>query len=50
MAEHRTTEDDLTPAQRAERDRQIEQARHMNDTELAEFTARVAAWDARNQH
>lgn len=44
-SKYRTTEDDLTPQQRAERDQQIADARHMTDAELAEFTARGdAAW------
>lgn len=48
MPNHRTTEDDLTPAQLAERDRQLAAARRMTDAELAEFTARAQAWDAKN--
>ena len=44
----RTGEDDLTPAQRAERDRQLAEARRMSEAEAAAFAARVAAWDRRN--
>jgi len=42
----RTREDDLTPAQRAERDARLAAAPRMSDAELAEFRARVKAWDA----
>lgn len=43
--QQRTTEDDLTPEQRAQRDADLAAARRMTDTELAEFTRRGnAAW------
>lgn len=45
---HRTREDDLTPAQRAERDARLAAAPCMTDAELAEFRGRVQAWDAAN--
>lgn len=41
-------DDGLTPAQRAERDARLAVAPRMSDAELAEFRARVQAWDARN--
>jgi len=44
----RTREDDLTPAQRAERDARLAAAPRMSEAELAEFRARVQAWDAAN--
>lgn len=41
----RTTEDDLTDEQKAERDAQLAAARHMTDEEAAEFGRRAdAAW------
>lgn len=41
----RTTEDNLTPEQKAERDAQLAAARHMTDAEAAEFARRgEAAW------
>jgi len=43
-----TRDDGLTPAQRAERDARLATARRMTNDELAEFTARVRAWDAEN--
>lgn len=43
-----TRDDNLTPAQRAERDARLVEAPRMSDTELAEFTGRVRAWDERN--
>jgi hypothetical protein len=45
---HRTREDDLTPAQRTERDARLAAAPRMSDAELAAFRARVQAWDAAN--
>ena len=45
---HRTLENDLTPAQRAERDGRLAAAPRMSDTELAEFRTRVQTWDAVN--
>ena len=46
MAERiRTTEDDLTPQQKAERDAELAAARRMTDEEAEEFGRRVeAAW------
>lgn len=44
-ANHRTTEDDLTSDQKAERDAQLAAARRMTDEEAEEFGRRVdTAW------
>ena len=45
---HRTVWDDLTPAEREARDARLAAAPRMNAAELAEFRARVRAWDAEN--
>ena len=37
----RTTEDDMTPQERAERDARLATARRMTDAEAAEFKAKV---------
>lgn len=43
--QHRTTEDDLTGEQKAERDAQLAAARRMTDDEAEEFGRRVeTAW------
>ncbi|MGH6657060.1 MAG: hypothetical protein ACRDVE_17880 [Actinocrinis sp.] len=39
--QYRTTEDDMTAAQRDDRDRQLDQARRMSDAEAAEFKAKA---------
>lgn len=43
MTRYRTTEDDMTPQQRAERDAQLATARRMTDAEAAEFKDKVNA-------
>jgi len=41
MPRQRTTEDDMTPQERADRDARLATARRMTDAEAAEFKARV---------